>query len=275
MAHSSNLAARAPELTWIGYLSSTSVYGDHKGEWVDEGSELLAAHGKGLSRMLAEGAWLALCYECQVPIHIFRCGGIYGPRRSALGAVQEAMASGRGGTATQERRRLQRYTSRCHVLDICRVLEASAARVRPGAIYNVVDDDPAGRGEVEEFAERLLREAQAQGAMGMWHERSGQGAIDLPSLEVLEDATRASSRAASGRGSGRRSSTARGGVNEVSRAEERWVAAHEAAAVEAASRGEKRVRNDLIKQELEVELEFPTYREGIAALLKGDMRPFD
>ena len=91
-SHARHLAEAAERLAWVGYVSSTSVYGDHAGEWVDEDSELLAAHGSGVSRMMAEAAWLALHYEHGAPVHLFRCGGIYGPRRSAVDAAARERA---------------------------------------------------------------------------------------------------------------------------------------------------------------------------------------
>ncbi|KAK9914890.1 hypothetical protein WJX75_001963 [Coccomyxa subellipsoidea] len=138
---------------WVGYLSSTGVYGDWQGDWVDEESELRATQGKGYARILAEAAWKELWVDHKVPVHTFRLGGIYGPGRSALNAValQPDMASG-----NQRRRAMQRFTSRCHVYDICQALMASMERPRPGAVYNVVDDDPASRAVVIAYAEQLI-----------------------------------------------------------------------------------------------------------------------
>lgn len=84
-------------------------------------------------------------------MHIFRLGGIYGPGRSALDSAAKEEAG-----AAQARRGQQRYTNRCHVYDICQVLLASMQQPRPGAVYNVVDDDPAGRAEVMAYAQELL-----------------------------------------------------------------------------------------------------------------------
>lgn len=86
-----------------------------------------------------------------------RCGGIYGPRRSVLDAV----SGGRPDSASQRARSRPRYTARCHVLDVCRVLQASMGRPDPGAVYNIVDDDPAGREEAMDFATALLRRQAA------------------------------------------------------------------------------------------------------------------
>ena len=79
-AHS-QLLEDAPGLQWVGYISSTGVYGSHEGAWVDESAELRATNGKGLARILAEHNWISLGCESGLPVHVFRCGGIYGPRR--------------------------------------------------------------------------------------------------------------------------------------------------------------------------------------------------
>jgi nucleoside-diphosphate-sugar epimerase len=144
-------------LQWAAYVSSTSVYGDHRGAWVDEDSAALAKESKGLARIAVERSWLALWQQHGVPTHIFRCGGIYGPDRSVLNAYIDRKNPPIMKTSQQRQRRsFQRYTARCHVLDICRALEASALHPKPGNIYNVVDDDPAGREQVDAYAMQLL-----------------------------------------------------------------------------------------------------------------------
>ncbi|KAK9805432.1 hypothetical protein WJX73_005764 [Symbiochloris irregularis] len=125
---------------WCGYLSSTSVYGGHAGALVDERSELQAQSVQGRARIEAEQSWLQAHRDCDVPVHIFRLGGIYGPSRSALNAVKQAQAS-----ASQQRRMRAAFTARVHVDDICQVLMTSMEQPSPGAVYNVVDDDPAPR----------------------------------------------------------------------------------------------------------------------------------
>jgi len=135
-------------LRWLGYLSSTAVYGDHGGAWVDEATPPVPSSEIGSRRLAAEEAWLALWRERGIPVHVFRLAGIYGPGRSALDRV-------RAGTA----RRIVKsghVLSRIHVDDITCVLAASMARPRPGAIYNLSDDQPASGAEVTAFAARLL-----------------------------------------------------------------------------------------------------------------------
>ncbi|MFQ5773423.1 MAG: SDR family oxidoreductase [Kiloniellaceae bacterium] len=140
--------ARCAGLAWAGYLSTTGVYGDRAGGWVDEDSALAPTGARGRRRAAAERAWLALRHDRGVPVHVFRLAGIYGPGRNALAAV-------RGGAAKRIDKPGQVF-SRIHVEDIARVLEASMARPNPGRAYNVCDDDPAPPAEVIAYACALL-----------------------------------------------------------------------------------------------------------------------
>ena len=103
--------------------------------WVDENSELRPTGVRGRRRAAAEAGWLALWHRHGVPVHIFRLAGIYGPGRSPFDAL-------RAGTAKRIDKPGQVF-SRIHVEDLATVLTASMARPRPGAIYNVCDDEPA------------------------------------------------------------------------------------------------------------------------------------
>jgi nucleoside-diphosphate-sugar epimerase len=129
-------------LRWLGYLSTTGVYGTRNGGWVDEGSALLPSGPRGARRIAAEQGWLGL------GAHVFRLAGIYGPGRSAFDAL-------RAGTARRIDAGSQVF-SRIHVDDIATVLSASIARPRPGAVYNVCDDEPAAQAEIVAHAARLL-----------------------------------------------------------------------------------------------------------------------
>lgn len=133
--------AAAPNLRWIGYLSTVGVYGDHGGGWVDETTPLGAGKQRSLNRVTAEQAWLAL------GAHVFRLSGIYGPGRNQL--VQLA-----SGTARRIVKPGQTF-NRIHVADIAAVIEASLARPRPGGIYNVTDNEPAPPQDVVAFAAKL------------------------------------------------------------------------------------------------------------------------
>ncbi len=196
-AHRDQIAAARPE--WVGYLSTTGVYGDHAGAWVDETTALTPGTLRGVQRVLAERQWQAMA----LPLHIFRLAGIYGPGRGPFEKVRD-------GTARRILKPAQVF-SRIHVDDIARVLEASIARPNPGAIYNVCDDDPAPPEDVIGHAATLL---------------------GLPLPPAVDYA-----------------------VAEMTPMARSFYAES------------KKVRNDRIKAELGVDLAYPTYREGLAALL--------
>jgi nucleoside-diphosphate-sugar epimerase len=193
------ISAAAPHLAWIGYLSTTGVYGDRGGDWVDESSALTPTGPRGHRRRDAERAWLALAQ----PAHLFRLAGIYGPGRSALDTV-------RGGKARRVVKPGQVF-SRIHVDDIVAVLQASMARPEPGAAYNVCDDDPADPAEVIAFACALL------GVAAPPEVPFDQAELSPMARSFYDD--------------------------------------------------NKRVRNDRIKHALGVTLRYPSYREGLRALL--------
>ena len=191
-------------LGWAGYLSTTGVYGDAGGRWVDEGAPLAPSSRRSRRRVAAERAWSDLRRVHGVPIHIFRIAGIYGPGRNQL----EALLAGRA-------RRIERpgqVFGRIHVDDIAAVLAASMAQPNPGQIYNVSDDEPAEPQEVVRFAAELL-------------------GIDPPPAVSFEEVE----------------------LSEMARTF--WL-------------DNRRVSNDRIKRELEVQLLYPTYREGLRALAR-------
>jgi nucleoside-diphosphate-sugar epimerase len=138
----------AASLEWVGYLSTTGVYGTRDGGWVDESSELKPSSERSRRRVEAERAWLRLQRDAGLPVHVFRLAGIYGPGRNVIKAV-------RAGTAKRIDLPGQVF-SRIHVEDIASVLEASIARPNPGAIYNVCDDEPAEPARVIAYACGLL-----------------------------------------------------------------------------------------------------------------------
>lgn len=146
-AHGAVIAACA-DIVWAGYLSTTGVYGDREGDWVDEDSDLEPTGERGRRRVEAEQSWLALHHEQGRPIHIFRLAGIYGPGRNAI-------ETARAGSAKRIDKPGQVF-SRIHVEDIASVLEASVAHPNPGRAYNLCDDDPAPPAEVTAYACELL-----------------------------------------------------------------------------------------------------------------------
>jgi len=135
-------------LRWLGYLSTTGVYGDRGGGWVDESSTLRPSGERGRRRLAAEAGWLELHRRHGLPVHVFRLAGIYGPGRNALATVRQ------GGA--QRIDKPGQVFSRIHVADIVQALRASMARPDPGAVYNVCDDDPAPPEAVIAHACRLL-----------------------------------------------------------------------------------------------------------------------
>ena len=135
---------RARNLEWVGYLSTTGVYGDHDGGWVDEDTPVAPSTRRGQARVDAEAAWADL----GLPLHIFRLAGIYGPGRGPFAKV-------RNGTARRIIKENQVF-SRIHVDDIATTVLASIERPNPGAIYNVCDDDPAPPQDVIAHAAELM-----------------------------------------------------------------------------------------------------------------------
>ncbi|KIC32830.1 SDR family oxidoreductase [Leisingera sp. ANG-S5] len=200
--------AAAPDLEWVGYLSTTAVYGHHDGAWVDEDTPVTPSSQRGDWRALAEMQWQAIP---GLPLHIFRLAGIYGPGRGPFAKLMAGKA----------RRIIKpgQVFSRIHVDDIAQVLAASIAQPRPGAIYNVCDDDPAPPQDVLGHAAELL-------------------GLPVPAEVPFDEA----------------------GMTPMARS----------------FYGEnKRVRNRRIKDELGVELLYPTYREGLRAVLEAeDMESF-
>jgi nucleoside-diphosphate-sugar epimerase len=140
------LAAGRP--AWVGYLSTTGVYGDNAGDWVDEDSPLNPATDRGRLRVMAERQWQVAAREGGWPLMIFRLAGIYGPGRGPFEKVRD-------GSARRIIKKGQVF-SRTHVDDIAQVLHASIDRPRAGGIYNVCDDDPAPPQDVIAHAAELL-----------------------------------------------------------------------------------------------------------------------
>ena len=195
--------AMLPSLEWVGYLSTTGVYGDHNGAWVDEASETKPTAARSKRRVAAEQAWLAWGAAAGKPVQIFRLAGIYGPGRSPIDRV-------RGGNA-QRIIKPGHLFGRIHVDDIVQIVRAGMAKPDAGPVFNVADDEPAAPADVLTFAAELL---------GM-----------EPPPEVLFEEADMSPMARS------------------FYADNRLVA------------------NGLMKRELGVTLRYPTYREGLRALL--------
>jgi nucleoside-diphosphate-sugar epimerase len=136
---------RQSSLHWLGYLSSTAVYGDHQGRWVTEMSPTLTMIPRGLQRLKAEQQWLT----SPLPAHIFRLSGLYGPERSVLDTLQKGKAHCIDKPG--------QVFSRIHRDDCVQILYRSLQQPHHGTIYNVADDYPAATAELLGFAATLLR----------------------------------------------------------------------------------------------------------------------
>lgn len=189
-------------LRWAGYLSSTGVYGDHHGCWVDESTPPAPFDARSHARLTAEQEWQNDCPAVQV----FRLAGIYGPGRNALVSLKQ-------GKARQIVKPGQ-FFSRIHVADIVSILQASLQQPQPGAIYNLADDEPAPSHEITRFAASLLN-------------------MPPPPEELYDDAE----------------------MTEMMR---------------SFYRANRRVDNRKVKRELGIDLAYPTYREGLTALLEEE-----
>lgn len=149
-----------PANTWVGFISSTSVYGNHDGEWVSEDSEVKCVPGtKGELYYRAEEEWRSAAYECGWRLHVFRASGLYGNTRSAIHTIRK----GRHGVSAPNGRSSGKFpTSRIHEEDVSRAI-ISAMMYNESATgascWNLADDDPADREQVMLFGEALLEEA--------------------------------------------------------------------------------------------------------------------
>ncbi len=137
-----------PNLRWIGYLSSTNVYGDHDGGWVDETSETKPSLERGKRRLLAEQAWTALGEEIGAAVHVFRLAGIYGPGKNAIQSVM-------GGKARRVIKPGQVF-GRIHREDIASALWLAAQSTLGSEVFNLADDLPSPPQDVIAYAAELL-----------------------------------------------------------------------------------------------------------------------
>lgn len=138
----------AANLCWLGYLSSTGVYGNHDGKWVNETSLCSPSAKTAILRLNAEQTWISLAEHNQLPMHIFRLAGIYGPQRNAL----ERILAGKKYSIYKK----DQVFSRIHVEDIVSVILSSIQAPKPLEIYNVADDEPAPSHIVDAYASKLL-----------------------------------------------------------------------------------------------------------------------
>ena len=194
-------------IQWIGYLSSTGVYGDHQGHWVKESSKPIALGPQGQLRLAAEKEWYSFSAKYQRPLTIFRLAGIYGPRRNVLARL----VAGKNETIVKD----GQFFSRIHVEDIVLFIIAAMQSPKAGlTIYNVADDEPSPSHVVDEYAASLLQRP--------------------PLKKVLYETATLSPMA-------------------------QEFYSHN-----------KRVSNAKVKKELNIQLTYPTYKEGLAHLLQNE-----
>jgi nucleoside-diphosphate-sugar epimerase len=205
LEHFSDAIASAPDLRWVGYLSTVGVYGHADGAWVDETTPPNPATVRSRHRIAAEQEWLALGDSAPFAVQIFRLAGIYGPGRNALVKVAD-------GSAKRIVKPGQVF-NRIHTTDIAQVLMASIESPSRNAIYNVADDEPGPPQDVIAYAAHLL------------------GREPPPEVPFEE--------------------------------------ADQAPMARSFYSDNKRVRNTRIRTELGVTLRYPTYREGLQALLEA------
>ena len=133
---------------WITYLSATSVYGDHQGEWVDELSKTNPTSKNGLDRLASEKSWLTFTNKKKIPLQIFRLSGIYSKERNILARLKS------GNTNIIKKR--NHFFSRIHVEDIANILFKSLSNFKPSEIYNISDDKPSSAEEVTLYGINIL-----------------------------------------------------------------------------------------------------------------------
>ena len=201
------LTKNLKNIRWIGYLSSTGVYGDHQGDWVDESSKPIALGQQGKLRLAAENEWRFFANAYQLPLTIFRLAGIYGPQRNVL----DRLVAGKKDTIIKK----DQFFSRIHVEDIVSAIVAAMQNPKVGiTIYNVADDEPTPSHVVDEYAASLLQ---------------------LPPLKRV---------------------------------------AYEMATLSPMAQEfyshNKRISNVKLKRELNIQLTYPTYKEGLKNLLHNE-----
>ena len=133
---------------WLTYLSATSVYGDHKGEWVDEKSKTNPTSTTGVQRLKAEKSWMDLAKNQNLPLQIFRLSGIYSNEYNVLSKLKDGEA--------RIIKKQNQFFSRIHVEDIAEILFKSLKKFKAGEIYNISDDKPASSEEVILYGSKLL-----------------------------------------------------------------------------------------------------------------------
>jgi len=136
------------KVKWITYLSATSVYGDHKGKWVNENSKTNPISNKGVARLKAENSWIFLGKKNKLPVQIFRLSGIYSNEKNILVRLKS------GDVKLINKK--NHYFSRIHVDDIANILFKSLLKFKSGEIYNLSDDKPSSSKEITLYGAKML-----------------------------------------------------------------------------------------------------------------------
>ena len=134
---------------WITYLSATSIYGDKKGNWVNEKTYPNPTTKNGKARLYAEKKWINLFKKNKIPIQIFRLSGIYSKDNNVLNRLK----NGRLKIVNKK----NHFFSRIHIEDIANILNLSLKKFKAGEIYNISDDYPCSNKEICEFATSLMK----------------------------------------------------------------------------------------------------------------------
>jgi nucleoside-diphosphate-sugar epimerase len=136
------------KVKWITYLSATSVYGDHKGEWVNENSKTTPISNNGIARLKAENAWVFLEKNKKIPVQILRLSGIYSNEKNILIRLKLG--------EVKLINKKNHYFSRIHVDDISNILFKSLSKFKSGEIYNLSDDKPSTSEDIILFGAKML-----------------------------------------------------------------------------------------------------------------------
>jgi len=139
---------KSSKFKWITYLSATSVYGNHNGEWVNENSETKPTSSNGIERLKVEKEWMELARKFDLPFQIFRLSGIYSNQYNILNRLK----SGEAKIINKK----NHFFSRIHVEDIANVLTSSLNNFKKKEIYNISDNQPASAEEVAMYGVKLL-----------------------------------------------------------------------------------------------------------------------
>ena len=139
---------KSKKLKWITYLSATSVYGNHSGQWVNESSETKPTSPNGIERLKVEKEWMKLSDKFDLPFQIFRLSGIYSNQYNVLTRLK----SGEAKIINKK----NHFFSRIHVEDIANILSNSLTQIKKNEVYNISDDKPASSEEVTMYGVKLL-----------------------------------------------------------------------------------------------------------------------